>query len=306
MADLSTRIAGITMRNPVLVASGTFGYGAEYRPVFDIGRLGALVTKGLTLKPCAGNPPPRIWETPAGLLNAIGLQNPGVDVFIDDILPVMRSYGIPVIANIAGFTGEELVALAGRLDASGVAGLELNISCPNVKAGGMALGTDACLAASVVAEVVRATSLPVIVKLTPNVTDIASLARAVVDAGASALSLINTLLGMAIDVDAARPALGNVTGGLSGPAIRPVAVRAVWQVARAVDVPIIGMGGICTGRDALEFIMAGASAVAMGSALFHDPLAAVRVIEELERYCDGMGIADWRSLIGAAWKGGGR
>ncbi|MGD0152645.1 MAG: dihydroorotate dehydrogenase [Thermacetogeniaceae bacterium] len=302
MTDLAVSIAGISMSNPVLVASGTFGYGAEYCPVFDVSRLGALVTKGLTLRPCAGNPGRRLWETPAGLLNAIGLQNPGVDVFISDILPVMRSYGVPVVANIAGSTGEEYVALAERLDGSGVDGLELNISCPNVRAGGMALGTDPCLAASVVAAVVRSTSLPVIVKLTPNVTDIVGLARAVVDAGAAALSLINTLLGLAIDVETGRPALGNITGGLSGPAIRPVAVRAVWQVAQAVNVPIIGMGGICTGRDALEFILAGASAVAVGSAFFHDPLAAVKIIEELERYCDRKGIADWRALIGAAWK----
>jgi dihydroorotate dehydrogenase (NAD+) catalytic subunit len=302
MVDLSVSIAGIGMKNPVTVASGTFGYGAEYQPIFEVNRLGALVTKGLTLKPCAGNPAPRIWETPAGLLNAIGLQNPGVDIFLSDILPVMLSYGVPVIANIAGFTGEEFVALAERLDGSGVAGLEMNISCPNVKAGGMALGTDPCLAASVVAAVVQATSLPVIVKLTPNVTDIVGLARAVVNAGAAALSLINTLLGMAIDVETGRPALGNVTGGLSGPAIRPVAVRAVWQVAQSVDVPIIGMGGICTGRDALEFILAGASAVAVGSALFHDPLAAMKVIGELEHYCDRKGIADWRLLVGAAWK----
>lgn len=302
MADLSVSVAGIDMANPVLVASGTFGYGAEYQPVFDVGRLGALVTKGLTLKPCAGNPSPRIWETPAGLLNAIGLQNPGVDAFISDILPAMKTYGVPVIANIAGFTGEEFVALAECLDGSGVAGLELNISCPNIQTGGMALGTDPCLAASVVASVIRVTSLPVIVKLTPNVTDIVTLARAVVAAGADALSLINTLLGMAIDVETGRPALGNITGGLSGPAIRPVAVRAVWQVAQAVDVPIIGMGGICTGRDALEFIMAGASAVAVGSAFFHDPLAAVKIVEELEQYCDRKRIADWSSLIGTAWK----
>jgi dihydroorotate dehydrogenase (NAD+) catalytic subunit len=300
VADLSTTIAGIGMKNPVMVASGTFGYGMEYRPVFDVGRLGALVTKALTLEPCPGNPPPRIWETPAGLLNAIGLQNPGVGAFISDILPVMRSYGVPVIANIAGCTGEELVALAERLEGSGVDALELNISCPNVKTGGMALGTDPFQAASVVAAVVRATTLPVIVKLTPNVTDITALAREVVDAGAAALSLINTLLGMAIDVEARKPALGNVTGGLSGPAIRPVAVRAVWQVAQAVGVPVIGMGGICTGRDALEFIMAGASAVAVGSALFHDPLAAVKIIEELEQYCDRNGITYWQSLIGAA------
>ncbi len=304
MVDMSTSIAGIGMKNPVMVASGTFGYGAEYRAVFDIGRLGALVTKGLTLKPCTGNPAPRIWETPAGLLNAIGLQNPGVDAFIGEILPLMLSFGVPVIANIAGFTGEEFVTLAERLDGSGVAGLELNISCPNVQAGGMALGTDACLAASVVAAVVRATALPVIVKLTPNVTDIVSLAKAVVDAGAAALSLINTLLGMVIDVEASQPALGNITGGLSGPAIRPVGVRAVWQVAQAVDVPIIGMGGICTGHDALEFILAGASAVAVGSALFHDPLAAVKVIEELEKHCERKEIADWRLLIGAARKRG--
>ena len=302
MTDLAVSIAGISMSNPVLVASGTFGYGAEYHPVFDVSRLGALVTKGLTLRPCAGNPGRRLCETPAGLLNAIGLQNPGVEVFIGDILPAMRSYGVPVIANIAGATDEEYVALAERLDGSGVAGLELNISCPNVQAGGMALGTDPCLAASVVAAVVQATSLPVIVKLTPNVTDIVGLARAVVDAGAAVLSLINTLLGLAIDVETGRPALGNITGGLSGPAIRPVAVRAVWQVAQAVDVPIIGMGGICTGRDALEFILAGASAVAVGSAFFHDPLAAVKIIEDLERYCDRKGIADWRTLIGAAWK----
>jgi dihydroorotate dehydrogenase (NAD+) catalytic subunit len=302
MADLPVNIAGISMKNPVMVASGTFGYGSEYRPVFDVGRLGALVTKGLTMKPCAGNPAPRIWETPAGMLNSIGLQNPGVDVFIDEILPVMRSYGVPVIANIAGFTAEEFVALAERLDGSGVDGLEMNISCPNVKTGGMALGTDPCLAASVVAAVVKSTSLPVIVKLTPNVTDITALAGAVAAAGANAISLVNTLLGMAIDVDAGRPALGNVTGGLSGPAIRPVAVRAVWQAAQSVDVPVIGMGGICTGRDALEFILAGASAVAVGSALFHDPLAAVKIIKELAQYCKQKGITDWQSLIGAAWK----
>jgi len=302
MIDLSVTIAGIKMQNPVMVASGTFGYGEEYSSMFDVGSLGALVTKGLTLKPWQGNKPPRICETPAGLLNAIGLQNPGVDAFIHEILPGMKGYGVPVIANIAGFTKEEFVEIAERLTGTGVDGLEMNISCPNVKAGGMALGTVPELAAEVVEAVVKATSLPVIVKLTPNVTDIIALARAVTNAGAHALSLINTLLGMAIDVKAKKPVLGNITGGLSGPAIRPVAVRAVWQVSQAVDVPIIGMGGICRGDDALEFIMAGATAVAVGSAHFHDPLAAVKIISALRRYCEENEINDWRELIGAAWK----
>ncbi|HHW41504.1 MAG TPA: dihydroorotate dehydrogenase [Syntrophomonadaceae bacterium] len=302
MIDLSVEVAGIRMQNPILVASGTFGCGEEYSPLLDVGRLGALVTKGITLKPWQGNKPPRICETPAGLLNAVGLQNPGVDAFIHEILPVMKGYGVPVIANIAGFTKEEFVEIAKRLTGAGVDGLEINISCPNVKSGGMALGTVPELAAEVVEAVVESTSLPVIVKLTPNVTDIVALARAVTDAGASALSLINTLLGMAIDIKSRRPVLGNVLGGLSGPAIRPVAVRAVWQVSQAVDVPVIGMGGICRGEDALEFILAGATAVAVGSAHFRDPLAAMKIISYLESYCEENGINDWQKLIGAAWK----
>ncbi len=302
MIDLSVEVAGIRMQNPVLVASGTFGCGEEYSPLFDVGRLGALVTKGITLKPWQGNKPPRICETPAGLLNAVGLQNPGVDAFIHEILPVMKGYGVPVIANIAGFTKEEFVEIAERLTGTGVDGLEINISCPNVKSGGMALGTVPELAAEVVEAVVESTSLPVIVKLTPNVTDIVALARAVTDAGADALSLINTLLGMAIDIKSRRPVLGNVLGGLSGPAIRPVAVRAVWQVSQAVDVPVIGMGGICRGEDALEFILAGATAVAVGSAHFRDPLAAMKIISYLEHYCEENGINDWQKLIGTAWK----
>lgn len=305
MTDLAVEIAGVKMQNPVTVASGTFGYGKEYARLFDVGRLGALVTKGLTCKPWHGNPPPRICETPAGLLNAVGLQNPGIEAFIEEILPEMKKLGVPIIANIAGFTREEFVELAERLNDSGVAALEMNISCPNVKAGGMALGTIPELAAEVVGAVVRATDLPVIVKLTPNVTDIVALARAVVESGAQALSLINTLLGMAIDVDTGKPILGNVTGGLSGPAIRPVAVRAVWQVAQAVDVPVIGMGGVCSGRDALELIMAGATAVAVGSASFHDPLAVLHVLEEIETFCQEKGIASIRDLVGLAWKRGG-
>lgn len=302
MIDLSVEIAGIKMKNPVMVASGTFGFGAEYAAFFDLSKLGALVTKGLTLEPCPGNPPPRVCETPAGMLNAVGLQNPGVEVFLSEILPAMKAFGVPIIANIAGFTVEEYAALASRLTVPGIAGIEVNISCPNVKTGGMALGTAPELAAEVVEAVVKATPLPVIVKLTPNVTDIVALARAVAEAGAHALSLINTLLGMAIDVNTRRPVLANIMGGLSGPAIRPVAVRAVWQVARAVDLPIIGMGGICTGSDALEFILAGASAVAVGSAHFRDPLAAVKILAELEQYCIKNKVKSWQELIGAAWK----
>lgn len=302
MADLSVNFAGIKMKNPVMSASGTFGSGVEYAGVFDVGMMGALVTKGLTLRPRAGNKPPRICETPAGLLNAVGLQNPGVDAFIKDVLPEMLCFGVPVIANIAGSTKDEFVEIAERFSGTGVAGLELNISCPNVKTGGMALGTAPEVAAQVVEAVIEVSDLPVIVKLTPNVTNIVELARAVADAGADALSLINTLVGMMIDVEQRKPVLGNVVGGLSGPAIRPVAVRAVWQVAQAVEVPIIGIGGICTGRDALEFMMAGASAVAVGSAFFNNPLAAVRIIAELEEYCFDHGVEKLQDLVGVAWK----
>ncbi|MGB4503469.1 MAG: dihydroorotate dehydrogenase [Syntrophaceticus sp.] len=302
MADLSVNFAGIKMKNPVMSASGTFGSGVEYAGVFDVGMMGALVTKGLTLRSRAGNKPPRICETPAGLLNAVGLQNPGVDAFIKDVLPEMLGFGVPVIANIAGSTKDEFVEIAERFSGTGVAGLELNISCPNVKTGGMALGTAPEVAAQVVEAVIEVSDLPVIVKLTPNVTNIVELARAVADAGADALSLINTLVGMMIDVEQRKPVLGNVVGGLSGPAIRPVAVRAVWQVAQAVEVPIIGIGGICTGRDALEFMMAGASAVAVGSAFFNNPLAAVRIIAELEEYCFDHGVEKLQDLVGIAWK----
>ncbi|HHV35154.1 MAG TPA: dihydroorotate dehydrogenase [Syntrophomonadaceae bacterium] len=302
MADLAVNLAGIKMENPVMSASGTFGSGVEYDSVFDIGMMGALVTTGLTLESKVGNRPPRLCETPAGLLNAVGLQNPGVDVFIKDVLPEMLDFGVPVIANIAGSTKDEFVEIAEKFSGTGVAGLEINISCPNVKTGGMALGTAPEVAAQVVGSVVESTDLPVIVKLTPNVTNIVELARAVAAAGADALSLINTLLGMVIDVEQRKPMLGNVVGGLSGPAIRPVAVRAVWQVAQAVKIPIIGMGGICTGRDALEFILAGASAVAVGSAFFNDPLAAVRIIKELDEYCGEHGVDRLQDLVGAVWK----
>ncbi len=302
MADLSVNLAGIKMKNPVMSASGTFGSGSEYASLFDISKMGALVTKGLTLRPRAGNKPPRICETPAGLLNAVGLQNPGVEAFISDVLPEMLGFGVPVIANIAGSTTDEFVEMARQLSGTGIVGLEINISCPNVKTGGMALGTVPEVAAQVVEAVVKETDLPVIVKLTPNVTNIVELARAVAGAGADALSLINTLVGMVIDVEQRKPVLGNVVGGLSGPAIRPVGVWAVWQVAQAVDIPIVGMGGICTGQDALEFILAGASAVAVGSAFFNNPMAAVRIITELDEYCTKHGVDKLQDLVGAAWK----
>lgn len=303
MADLTVHFAGITMKNPVMSASGTFGSGVEYASVFDVSRMGALVTKGLTKESTAGNKPPRICETPAGLLNAVGLQNPGVEIFIMDLLPDMLEFGVPVIANIAGRARDDFVYMAERLSNTGVAGLELNISCPNVKTGGMALGTVPDVAAGVVEAVVKVTELPVIVKLTPNVTDIRELAAAVADAGADALSLINTLVGMVIDVDERKPVLDNSVGGLSGPAIRPVGVRAVWEVSQAVDLPVIGMGGITNGTDALEYILAGASAVAVGSAFFHDPLAAVKIIDQIDEYCTEHGVDKLQDLVGAAWKG---
>ncbi|MDN5363017.1 MAG: dihydroorotate dehydrogenase catalytic subunit [Eubacteriales bacterium] len=299
--NLKVNLGGIEMKNPVTVASGTFG-GPEYAPYVDLNRLGAVVIKGTTLKPRQGNPTPRIWETPAGILNCIGLMNPGVEVFLHEHLPFYRQYDVPVIVNIAGNTVEEYGLLAEKLNVEGVAGLEVNISCPNVKKGGMAFGTDPAMVREVVAAVRAATPKPVIVKLSPNVTDIVAIAEAAATAGADALSLINTLLGMAIDIRTRRPALGNVMGGLSGPAIKPVAVRCVWQVAQAVDLPIVGMGGIMTAADALEFILAGATAVAVGTANFVNPRAALDIIEGLEAYCREEGITDIKELIGAAWK----
>lgn len=299
--DLTTRLAGLVLRNPVLVASGTFGFGEEYAEYLDLARLGGVMVKGTTLEPRAGNPAPRVYETPSGMLNAIGLQNPGVEAFIAQKLPFLVERGATVIANISGNQVEDYVALAGRLDGvAGVHALELNISCPNVKTGGMQFGVDPGLTRELVQAVRGATGLPLITKLSPNVTDIVAMARAAVEGGTDAVSLINTLLGMAIDVRRRRPVLANVTGGLSGPAIRPVAVRMVWQVAREVGVPIIGMGGIMTANDALEFVLAGASAVAVGTANFVDPLAAVRVLEGLEAYCAQTGVSRLAELVGAA------
>jgi len=283
--NLSVDFAGIKLKNPVLTASGTFGYGEEYADFVDLNRLGGVIVKGISWKPIAGNPPPRIWETPSGMLNAIGLENPGVEVFLREKLPFLRQYDTAVIVNIFGCSVDDYLAVAERLDgAEGVSGIEVNISCPNVKAGGMAFGTDVKATFELLSTVRKATRLPLIAKLSPNVTDVTDFAKAARDAGCDGLSLINTLLGMAIDVRTGKPRLANCTGGLSGPAIRPVAVRMAWQVARAVSLPIIGMGGIVTAEDALEFILAGASAVAVGTANFMNPRAALDVLDGIEAF----------------------
>ena len=301
--NLSVDFAGIKLKNPVLTASGTFGYGEEYADFVDLNRLGGVIVKGISWKPIAGNPPPRIWETPSGMLNAIGLENPGVDVFLRDKLPYLRQYDTAIIVNIFGYSADDYLAVAERLDgAEGVSGIEVNISCPNVKSGGMIFGTDLKATAELLSAVRAKTRLPLIAKLSPNVTDVTDFAKAARDAGCDGLSLINTLLGMAIDVRTGKPRLANCTGGLSGPAIRPVAVRMVWQVAKAVSLPIIGMGGIVNAEDALEFILAGASAVAVGTANFMNPRAALDVLEGLEAFLaesgpGGTGIGDIRGKV---------
>jgi dihydroorotate dehydrogenase (NAD+) catalytic subunit len=291
---------GLLLANPVMVASGTFGYGLEMAKELDIQRLGAIVCKGTTLRRRRGNPQPRTVETPAGMLNSIGLQNMGVEALIRDIAPIWATWRVPVVVNIAGESIEDYARLARRLDGVlGVSGLELNISCPNV-ATGMEFGSSPQMAGAVTAAVRRETTLPVIVKLTPNVSDIVSVARAAADAGADALTLINTFPAMAIDVKSRRPALGWTFGGLSGPALKPIALRLVYQTAAAVDVPIIGCGGIMTGLDAMEYIMAGATAVQVGTATFINPRAALDVLEGIGRFMEEEGIDDLHELIGAA------
>ena len=295
---LSVNIAGIQMKTPVMTASGTFGFGLEYSEFVDLNQVGAIVVKGTTLLPKVGNSGRRIAETPAGMMNCIGLENPGVDEFITATLPKLKNYEVPVLVNISGNTVEDYGELATKLDNSGIAGLELNISCPNVKQGGIAFGTCPDSAAEVVREVKKKTSLPVIVKLSPNVTDIVLMAKAVEAAGADAISLINTLLGMAIDIKTWRPVLGNTVGGLSGPAVKPVAIRMVYQVAKAVQVPIIGMGGIMTAEDAIEFLLAGASAVAVGTANFVNPYVSVEVAEGIKNYLTNRGLKQVSELVG--------
>lgn len=283
--DLRVNLAGIAMKNPVTVASGTFGYGPEYAERIDLNRLGAIVVKGISLKPCAGNPLPRVCETASGMMNAIGLQNPGADAFIKKYLPFLAGYDVPVIVNIWGRTMEEYVGVAEIFEnEAGVAGLELNVSCPNIKEGGNSFGTHLNLFEQVILAVRKKTTRPLIVKLSPNVPDITLFAKAAENAGADALSLINTLPAMAIDVETRRPRLANITGGLSGPAIHPVAVKLVWEAARSVQIPIIGMGGILEPNDALEFIIAGASAVAVGTATFHEPETVLHIIDGIRDY----------------------
>lgn len=296
--NLAVEIAGIKMKTPVLTASGTFGFGEEFEELVDLTKIGAIVVKGTTLRPRSGNAGVRIAETPSGMLNCIGLENPGVEVFLAEILPRIARYDVPIIVNISGSTAEEYGELAKLLDVPGVAGIELNVSCPNVREGGIAFGTQPESAAAVVRQAKRNTKKPVILKLSPNVTDIVTMARAGEAAGADALSLINTLIGMAIDTRSWRPVLGNVIGGLSGPAVKPVAVRMVWQVADAVKIPIIGMGGILTAEDAAEFLLAGASAVSVGTANFVNPRAAQDVAEGLADYVAQRGLRHVNELIG--------
>jgi len=298
--NLAVEIAGIKLKNPVMPASGTFGYGEEYAPYLDLNRLGALITKGLSLNPKAGNPTPRIAETTSGMLNAIGLQNVGIDAFVQSKAPYYRGITTPVIANFFGNTLEEYGEVARKLnDVAEVTAVELNISCPNVKQGGIVFGTDPAAASQVVSLVRKALNKPLIVKLTPNVTDITIIARAVEEAGADAISCINTITGMVIDIRTRKPKIANRTGGLSGPAIRPVAVRMTHQVVQAVKIPVIGIGGIMCAEDALEFLIAGATAVQVGTANFIDPAAMIAVIDGLERFLVEEGLDDIRQVIGS-------
>ena len=298
---MGVRIASLELRNPVMTASGTFGSGREYADFFDLAELGAVVTKGVSNQPWPGNDSPRVAETASGMLNSIGLQNPGVEAFCANDLVWLATRDVPVVVNVVGHTVEEYRAVAERLDAEqGVSALEVNISCPNVDAGGMVFGTSCPAAAEVVRAVRAVTRKTLIVKLSPNVTDITEIARAVVGEGADAVSLINTLLGMSIDTRTFRPRLARGFGGLSGPAIKPVALRMVWQVASAIDVPVVGMGGIASADDAAEFMLAGATAVAVGTANFVDPMASARIARGLEAFCAERGITRASELIGAA------
>ena len=291
---------GLLLANPVMTASGTFGYGTEHRHMFDIQKLGAVVCKGTTLEPRDGNPQPRLVETAGGLLNSIGLQNIGVSVLIEEMAPIWVSWRVPVIVNIAGETIDDYTQMANLLDGvAGISGIEVNISCPNIKAGGVEFGANPELAAEVITAVRNATSLPVLAKLTPSTSDIAKVALAVAEAGADAISLINTLKGMAIDITERKSQLGNITGGLSGPAIKPVALYMVYEVAGVVDIPVIGCGGITTAGDALEFIMAGASAIQVGTASFTDPGILLDVLGGIEKFMKKEGINDLTELIGA-------
>lgn len=298
---LRTCVGSLTLANPVMAASGTFGFGPEYAPWVRLERLGGIVTKGVAPKPWMGNPPPRVWETTAGLLNSIGLQNPGVERFVAEDLPFLRQTGTRVVVNIIGHTVEEYRAVASRLDGeAGIDALEVNISCPNIKEGGMMFGHDPTMAARVTEAVRSATRRPVWVKLSPNTHRLVEVARAVEEAGADAVTAINTVVGLAIDLGRRRPALGGITGGLSGPAIKPIAVRAVWDVSQAVKIPVVGMGGIETADDVLEFLLAGAQAVMVGTATFGRPDTMERIIASLPEALDRWGFPDIAAAVGAA------
>ena len=297
---LAVEIAGIRFNNPVLGASGTFGYGLEFSDLIDLNLLGGFATKGLSARPLAGNEPPRIVETHGGMLNAIGLQNIGARAFVEEKLPRLRAYDTRIIANVFGYSDDDYIeAITILNDGEGIAAYELNISCPNVKEGGIVIGNSPAAAARLTEKAKRASDRPLIVKLSPNVTDIAALARSIVQAGADCLSLINTIVGMSIDVNTRRPRLSYRTGGLSGPAIRPIAVRMVYEAAKAVNVPLIGIGGITSPMDALEFIIAGATAIQIGTANYYDPTVTMRVIDGLTEHCKRQNIDDIRTLIGS-------
>lgn len=298
MANLSVAVAGVTFKNPVIPASGVFGYGREYEQLFPLSKLGGIATKGTTGEPRPGNPAPRIAETPGGMLNSVGLQNPGIDGFIQRELPNLLTKNTVILANIAGSTIEECVTVAEKLEETDVHMIELNISCPNVKHGGAAFGVHCESAAEITAAVRKVTTKPLVVKLSPNVTSITEIAKAVEAAGADAVSLINTLLGMRIQIETRRPILRNNMGGMSGPAVFPIAVRMVYQTAQAVSIPVIGMGGISSGADAIEMMMAGASAVQVGAAIFTDPYAPIRIIDEMNCWLDEHGISDVNDIIG--------
>ncbi len=300
MVQLNTKIGSLELKNPVMTASGTFGYGTEYADFMDISRLGAIIVKGTTLNPRQGNPYPRMAETPSGMLNAVGLQNKGVDYFVDHIYPEVRKIRTNIIVNVSGSCIDDYIQTAGIINTlDDIPAIELNISCPNVKQGGMAFGVNPESAAQVVAAVRKAYDKTLIVKLSPNVTDITVIARAVEAAGADSVSLINTMLGMAIDAEKRKPILSTVTGGMSGPAVKPVALRMVWQTAKAVKIPVIGLGGICSATDAVEFLLAGASAVQIGTANFIDPSISEKVIDGIEDYLNRHGFASVQEIIGA-------
>ena len=300
MKHMNTKVnfAGIEMKNPVTVASGTFGYGREYADFFDLGKLGAVITKGTSLKPKSGNKPSRVCETPSGMLNSIGLQNPGVEYFANNDLPFLRKFDTKIIVNACGSSIDEYVELCKILNNLDIDGVELNLSCPNVKEGCMAFGNTYEGVKKVTSEVRKVLDKPLIVKLTPNVTDIAGIAKGVEDGGADAVSLINTLLAMKIDIYKRKPVLANNTGGLSGPAIRPVAVRMVYQVAQAVNIPIMGLGGIVSGEDAIEFMLAGATTISIGAGNFIDPYTSVKVVEGIEEYMRKCNVEDINDIIG--------